>query len=382
MRVCRPLLPCFELSTSYITFFDSSRDYKIFEVLHSNIWGSSITRGAEPTWKIFVPRARIPVGLRAILGFGGFDARTTMLRCNATVGRLPPCKQACGWKRTSTRVRANSSGSDVSVFRFTLGNEVADQQVARFVGGVGAFLLLLNRLDTSDASLTDAQRRAEGAGAWLSACCLVCPAVDERLRQTRRKGASAPLLRGASNAFVLDRDGNVDASFLQEVAWCTFAVLRCTEAKAVLVGVDGRAVLARGLLQETSMSERDVDRLQEATNTLKKASEWRGETNAIGYLSSAASLRRVGAYEWPLVPTGARSLWTSDSSYTKVGSSASGSKEDVYSITAREKGHDVALLVYSDVPLPPKQRLWLSFVMKKLHSSCPGFPFNARSRVT
>lgn len=300
-----------------------------------------------------------------------------MLRSHVSIGRRHLCLPRCGWNRKSTRARANSSGSDVSVFRFTLGNEVADQQIARFVGGVGALLLLLNRLETADASLTDAQRRAEGAGALLSACCLVCPEVDEKLRQTRRNGTSASLLRGASNALVLNRDCDVDESFLQEVAWSTFAILRCTEAKGVLVGVDGRAVLARGSLRETSTSESDVDRLQKATATLKKASEWRGETNVDGYLSSAASLRRVGAYDWPMVPTGARSLWASDSLCSRGGISIPGTKKDISSTLGKEEGYNVALLVYSDVPLPPKQRLWLSQVLEKLNICCRGTSFNA-----
>lgn len=341
-------------------------------------WDASIALRHASPWKVFHLPASSPFRLQTNLGCGGFDVRIAMLRSNATIGRPHLSKQPRGWKRTSTCIRANTNGSDVSVFRFTLGNQVADQQIARFVGGFGGLLLLLNRLDTADASLTDAQRRAEGAGAWLCACCLVCPEVDEKLRQTRRKGTSAPLLRGASNAFVLDRDGEFDASFLQEVAWCTFAILRCTDAKGVLVGVDGRAVAARGSLRETTTSKRDVDRLQEATIALKQASEWRGETNVVGYSSSPASLRRVGAFDWPLVPTGARSLWTSDSSRRKDESGAVVSKEKVFNTASKERGHSVALLVYSDVPLPPKQRLWLSLVLEKLHISCPGSSFNAK----
>ena len=51
---------------------------------------------------------------------------------------------------------ADSSESDVTVFRFTLGNDEADALVPRVVGGLSAAALLLNHL-LADAAPSDAQ---------------------------------------------------------------------------------------------------------------------------------------------------------------------------------------------------------------------------------
>jgi len=257
----------------------------------------------------------------------------------------------------------------VSVFRFTLGSEAADRQAARFVGGFGAFLLFLNRLETPESSLTDAQRRAEGVGALLCASCVFCPAVDGRLRDLRRTGTRAPVLRGATNAFVLDRDVDKDVPWTKEVAWCTYATLRCTEARGVLVGVDGRAVIARGSLRESTSTSDEADRLGEATTTLVEAWRWRGDRTKEAYVSDVSSLRRVGAYDWPSVPSGATSLWVSGSRCQEDVSETKEREGDASKDASWMDLRGVVLLVYSDVPFPPKQRLWLSRLVEKLHSS-------------
>ncbi|KAK9822186.1 hypothetical protein WJX81_008371 [Elliptochloris bilobata] len=138
--------------------------------------------------------------------------------------------------------------ADVAVFRFTLGIPgFDDAQIPRVVGAVGAALLAANHVCAAGKP-SPAQSRAEALGAVLAAVACVTPALEARLREAvPGRGRAAGGTAGgtpAAQLFALAPGLPQDAK--QELAWASYALLRNTNASALLLVYGGRAWLARG----------------------------------------------------------------------------------------------------------------------------------------
>lgn len=159
-------------------------------------------------------------------------------------------------RRRSLRLAAKLGGIgdsdvDVAVFRFTLGIPgFDDKYVPRIVGAVGAALLVINHL-ISTQDLQDAQERTEYLAVFLAAVLIIAPDIEDRLREVlpgRGKRKAAGPVQGADSVFWLNPDAG-DA-VQKELAWASFSVLKNTNACGVVVfGEDGKALLARGALR-------------------------------------------------------------------------------------------------------------------------------------
>ena len=127
-------------------------------------------------------------------------------------------------------VRAAQDEDEFATFRFTLGIPgFDDEDIPRVVGFLGASLLLVNHLASSNPS--DAQARTELIGATLAAACVITPTIGRRLNEANA-GVSGGTLDVAGGEQVFAFAPGVDDVAKSDLAWGTFALLTQTNAQA------------------------------------------------------------------------------------------------------------------------------------------------------
>ncbi|KYC36024.1 hypothetical protein WA1_40485 [Scytonema hofmannii PCC 7110] len=112
------------------------------------------------------------------------------------------------------------------------------------VGGLGAVLLLINRLLTPD--ITDSQARADVLGVILSAVLIL---IGLLWQQVQPRLPDAVQLVG-EEGFVLAPD--LPETVKTELAWASHLLLTNTVTRSLVVYYQGKVLLRRGILAEKS----------------------------------------------------------------------------------------------------------------------------------
>ncbi len=112
------------------------------------------------------------------------------------------------------------------------------------VGGLGAVLLLINRLLTPD--ITDSQARADVLGVILSAVLIL---IGLLWQQVQPRIPDAVQLVG-EEGFVLAPD--LPETVKTELAWASHLLLTNTVTRSLVVYYQGKVLLRRGILAEKS----------------------------------------------------------------------------------------------------------------------------------
>ncbi|GAA6615369.1 cofactor assembly of complex C subunit B [Scytonema sp. NUACC26] len=112
------------------------------------------------------------------------------------------------------------------------------------VGGLGAVLLLINRLLTPD--ITDSQARADVLGVILSAVLIL---IGLLWQQVQPRTPDAVQLVG-EEGFVLAPD--LPETVKTELAWASHLLLTNTVTRSLVIYYQGKVLLRRGILAEKS----------------------------------------------------------------------------------------------------------------------------------
>ncbi|BDA41729.1 probable protein COFACTOR ASSEMBLY OF COMPLEX C SUBUNIT B CCB2, chloroplastic [Coccomyxa sp. Obi] len=154
--------------------------------------------------------------------------------------------------------------TDIAVFRFTLGIPGFDDAlIPRVVGLIGAALLVTNHLlDQSDA--TSAQIRTEFLGSVLSATCILTPSIGKRLQEAQRgrgrlaKDLQTPL--DSTEIFQIADDASDRCR--TELAWASYALLRNTNSRGMIVVAGKKLWLARGAVNSEALQGNEPTSLE------------------------------------------------------------------------------------------------------------------------
>ncbi|GAB1538400.1 cofactor assembly of complex C subunit B [Scytonema sp. NUACC21] len=112
------------------------------------------------------------------------------------------------------------------------------------VGGLGAVLLFINRLQTPE--ITDSQARADVLGVILSAVLILIGLIWQ---QVQPRMPDAVQLVG-EQGFVLDPD--LPETIKTELAWASHLLLTNTVTRSLVVYYQGKVLLRRGVLGKKS----------------------------------------------------------------------------------------------------------------------------------
>ena len=109
-----------------------------------------------------------------------------------------------------------------------------------FAGGLGGFLLLINRLLT--AQLTSSQARSDALGIIEGAVLIL---VGLLWQQIQARTPDTVDLIGETG---LELDARLDETVKTEVAWASHLLLTNTVTRSLVVYYDGKTILRRGIL--------------------------------------------------------------------------------------------------------------------------------------
>ena len=109
-----------------------------------------------------------------------------------------------------------------------------------FAGGLGGFLLLINRLST--AQLTSSQARSDALGIIEGAVLIL---VGLLWQQIQARTPDTVDLIGETG---LELDAELDESVKTELAWASHLLLTNTVTRSLVVYYDGKTILRRGVL--------------------------------------------------------------------------------------------------------------------------------------
>jgi hypothetical protein len=109
-----------------------------------------------------------------------------------------------------------------------------------FVGGLGGFMLLVNRLLT--AQITDSQARSDALGVIEGAVLIL---VGLLWQQIQGRTPDTVDLIGETG---LELDESLSESVKTELAWASHLLLTNTVTRSLLVYYDGKTILRRGVL--------------------------------------------------------------------------------------------------------------------------------------
>lgn len=113
-----------------------------------------------------------------------------------------------------------------------------------FAGGLGGFLLLINRLLT--AQLTSSQARSDALGIIEGAVLIL---VGLLWQQIQARTPDTVDLIGETG---LELDAELDDSAKTELAWASHLLLTNTVTRSLIVYYDGKTILRRGVLGKNS----------------------------------------------------------------------------------------------------------------------------------
>ena len=113
-----------------------------------------------------------------------------------------------------------------------------------FAGGLGGFLLLVNRLLT--AQLTSSQARSDALGIIEGAVLIL---VGLLWQQIQARTPDTVDLIGETG---LELDAELDDSAKTELAWASHLLLTNTVTRSLVVYYDGQTILRRGVLGENN----------------------------------------------------------------------------------------------------------------------------------
>ena len=113
-----------------------------------------------------------------------------------------------------------------------------------FAGGLGGFLLLINRLLT--AQLTSSQARSDALGIIEGAVLIL---VGLLWQQIQARTPDTVDLIGETG---LELDAELDESVKTELAWASHLLLTNTVTRSLVVYYDGKTILRRGVLGKNS----------------------------------------------------------------------------------------------------------------------------------
>ena len=116
-----------------------------------------------------------------------------------------------------------------------------------FAGGLGGFLLLINRLLT--AQLTSSQARSDALGIIEGAVLIL---VGLLWQQIQARTPDTVDLIGETG---LELDAELDESAQTELAWASHLLLTNTVTRSLVVYYDGKTILRRGVLGENARVE-------------------------------------------------------------------------------------------------------------------------------
>ena len=109
-----------------------------------------------------------------------------------------------------------------------------------FAGGLGGFLLLINRLLT--AQITDSQARSDALGVIEGAVLIL---VGLLWQQIQARSPDTVDLIGETG---LELDADLSESAKTELAWASHLLLTNTVTRSLVVYYDGKTILRRGVL--------------------------------------------------------------------------------------------------------------------------------------
>lgn len=113
-----------------------------------------------------------------------------------------------------------------------------------FAGGLGGFLLLINRLLT--AQITDSQARSDALGVIEAAVLIL---VGLLWQQIQARTPDTVELVGETG---LEFDSELAESAKTELAWASHLLLTNTVTRSLVVYYDGKTILRRGVLGKNS----------------------------------------------------------------------------------------------------------------------------------
>ena len=109
-----------------------------------------------------------------------------------------------------------------------------------FAGGLGGFLLLINRLST--AQLTSSQARSDALGIIEGAVLILVGLLWQQIQ------ARTPDTVDLTGKTGLELDAELDESVKTELAWASHLLLTNTVTRSLVVYYDGKTILRRGVL--------------------------------------------------------------------------------------------------------------------------------------
>ena len=113
-----------------------------------------------------------------------------------------------------------------------------------FAGGLGGFLLLINRLLT--AQLTSSQARSDALGIIEGAVLILVGLLWQQIQ------ARTPDTVNLIGEVGLEFDAELDESAKTELAWASHLLLTNTVTRSLVVYYDGKTILRRGVLGKNS----------------------------------------------------------------------------------------------------------------------------------
>lgn len=255
---------------------------------------------------------------------------------------------------------------DVAVFRFTLGIPgFEDRFIPQVVGGVAGALLAFNHLITAQP-IAVAQGRAELLCGALVLLLLLVPEIEERLREAqpgRGRLGTTGTVAGASNAFLLD--AKLTDKQKQELAWCSFALLKNTNCCGVLVHSASHTLLGRGALSQGAVTQGQTDTslnalTQDMSSVLSVSPELREVLTGVNsqvWLPDRSAVNRIkGLAGTRLIPEGVESLLV----------------QSIPPVTPDQGGgQGGVIMVYSERPraLSDRERRWVAEIARKLSAA-------------
>ena len=109
-----------------------------------------------------------------------------------------------------------------------------------FAGGLGGFLLLINRLLT--AQITDSQARSDALGVIEGAVLILVGLLWQQIQ------ASPPDTVDLIGETGLELDADLSESAKTELAWASHLLLTNTVTRSLVVYYDGKTIIRRGVL--------------------------------------------------------------------------------------------------------------------------------------
>lgn len=315
---------------------------------------------------------------RAFLASGNLVVRTP-IKPHFLFNREGPRRRKLALSRSWRG--AGFEETDIAVFRFTLGIPGFDDAlIPRVVGLIGAALLVTNHLlDQSDA--TSAQIRTELLGSLLSATCILTPSIGKRLKEAQRgRGRPAKDMQAPANTTEIFQIAD-DASerCRTELAWSSYALLRNTNSRGMIVVAGKKLWLARGAVDSGALQGNGSKSLvgsSKAVSDMSSSVEEFIEGRESVYLANQSSIENAGAYSWSLLPQSSASLLIQA---LHPLATAEQQVAESSSMTERNRMAEMRLpggdrqgfvLLWSDRPrsLSQRERLWAAAVAAKLQS--------------